>query len=209
MAQTEFGNITPLFYGGFQSLTDEGIGAWIEKKYNDTARKSLWWAYDGMWTAAASGIGKGLLMAAGVAVAAHMGAGLWEAMAGNLAEPTVINGLSGGFAGGVNFLTTTGMGATMLGIGAAIGGAYDVHNRQDTIRTELAETRKMMREVKHALKEKELAVVQSILEKRMAAHITEPETETSIDAANDKPPGYWQQREASRATPAQTTQQAL
>lgn len=208
------GKFAPLLFGGIQGLTEEGLPAYIEEKYSQTLAKAGWWGYDGLWKFAATGLGKGLaLTAATVATAFTVGGSL-------ISSSGVAAGLVEGFTAGLSFMGS-GVGLGILAFGALAGAASDIAVRQRVVRAELADNRKMMRDLKNIVQEYELSAVNSMVEREMdmmkaeeaasaASSIMEPQKTRPKPFVGEAPkfeepptyteetPGQWIAAEAAR-----------
>jgi hypothetical protein len=176
------------FHGGFGQLTDEGLPRYIEEKYNQTLNKALWFAYDGMWRATASGAVKGVLIAAATVM---VGTAAFGALA---MGSTLAIGVGQGLAVGVATLTSAPVALPILGMGALLGAAHDHETRQNTIQKELNELKKMIRDYVGIKREEALEADPNRVPGEGIEPIRKPQAsqETAPESVND----YWQQRVA-------------
>lgn len=147
MAYGSFFNIAPDDHAG---VVRGGFPLYFQEKYNEAVRKAAWFAYDGMWRAAASGIGKGVIAAVATVMTAAVAIGSLTI------GPTLAYGAVEGLTNGLAILSSATTALPIIAVGAAIGAVYDVSVRQSGVQKELAEIRQEMRNYKGMEREYEL-----------------------------------------------------
>ncbi|MGE0754749.1 MAG: hypothetical protein AB7L92_06275 [Alphaproteobacteria bacterium] len=148
---------------------DTGIPDEVKNRIDDAVASGLNKAWRGMLQVAASGFGKGVLIAAAITLAAGMIIGGADAtISGALVEA----GVKEGFLHAVNFLTH-GAGLLTLAVGGAIGAVADARSHQGRITEQMAKDEAARLEIARARGNQQMQERESEIRK----HTTPPAVE--------------------------------
>lgn len=173
------------FFGRGNSLVTGGFPLYIEEKYNETLSQAAWFAYDGMWRAASSGIVKGMLFAAASVLLLSAGVG------GLTIGATVGAGVYAGLSQGLATLTTASYALPILAMGGAVGAVHDIAQRQTKVQRELAKAVSELRDTQKMVREYEINAT------RTRAPGEGIEVPVNYDNP-DKGQNYWQNKVAPK-----------
>lgn len=185
--------------GDPHALTLQGIPRVIENKYQQAVLSAFSFANNTMWKAAASGIMRGIALAAVLAIGGAVLGGMFMDHADGVGE--LVKGATAGLQG---LTGSPGLMATIAALGATGGAVYEVSQYRDSVHHELAKTRQMMRE--NHMQEQDIEIGQAKAhEHEKAAEAARPskpvvhDFDPMAEINNDHGYNYWVEREARKA----------